>query len=140
MHDLRPIFPTRWVMNLPSVDNFLQHYSTVLEQLEINQTDRQLTSENRADAWSYFLAMEVFDTYFGLCIFRKLLFITNSVILQCQGRWVTVCDVRSLVTTLFPFCWVNFWKKDCYPLLTRSKPGITLSDDWPTTGSTYSAL
>lgn len=50
MHDLRPIFPTRWVMNLPSVDNFLQHYSTVLEQLEINQTDRQLTSENRADA------------------------------------------------------------------------------------------
>ena len=35
-------------MKLASVDIFLQHYPTVLEQLEITQNDRQLTSENRA--------------------------------------------------------------------------------------------
>ena len=37
-HELRPLCPTRWVMKLASVDIFLQHYPTVLEQLEITQT------------------------------------------------------------------------------------------------------
>ena len=36
-HELRPLCPTRWVMKLASVDFFLQHYPTVLEQLEITQ-------------------------------------------------------------------------------------------------------
>ena len=97
-HELRPLCPTRWVMKLASVDIFLQHYPTVLEQLEITQNDRQLTSENRVDARSYLRALEEFDTYFGMRVFQKLLSITNPVHIQCQGRSVTVGDVR--VTTL----------------------------------------
>ena len=87
-------------MKLASIDIFLQHYPTVLEQLEIIQNDRQLTSENRSDARSYLRALEEFDTYFGMRVFQKLLSITNPVHIQCQGRSVTVGDVRSWVTTL----------------------------------------
>ena len=70
-HELRPLCPTRWVMKLASVDIFLQHYPTVLEQLEITQNDRQLTSENRADARIYLRALEEFDTYFGMRVFQS---------------------------------------------------------------------
>ena len=96
-------------MKLASVDIFLQHYPTVLEQLEITQNDRQLTSENRADARSYLRALVEFDTYFGMRVFQKLLSITNPVHIQCQGRSVTVGDVRSWVTTLVSILLSQLW-------------------------------
>ena len=89
----------------------LIHYSTVLDLLEMSQIDGDLKADKRAEARAHVRGLEEFSTYFHIHVFQKLLSITNPIHTMCQGRTVTVGDVRS---------WVNSLCRPC-PLLTTKQ-------------------
>ena len=98
-HNLRPLCPTRWVMRLPAVDSFLEHYASILEYLETLKEDATEPSENRATADSFLQNLETFLMYFSLRVVQKLLHIVHPIHTMCQGRRVTTGDVRRWVNT-----------------------------------------
>ena len=111
--ELRPLRPTRWVMRLSSVESLLAHYTTVLGQLELLQDYRSLKPEKRAECRSFLRSLESFETYFGIMVFKKMLSLTNPIHTMCQGREVTVGDVRNWINSFVDvlnsqaFCDVN---------------------------------
>ncbi|KAI6655425.1 hypothetical protein LOD99_2260 [Oopsacas minuta] len=46
-----------------------------------------------------FCVLESYERYFGIVLFEKILTLTNPIHTMCQGREMTVGDVRKLVNT-----------------------------------------
>ncbi|KAI6647056.1 Zinc finger MYM-type protein 1-like [Oopsacas minuta] len=72
----------------------------IVEFLELLQDDRTLKPEKRAESRFFRPSLQPFETYFGIVIFEKILSLTNPVHPMCQGREITVGDVRKLVNSL----------------------------------------
>ena len=87
-------------MRLSNVESLLMHYSRVLDLLEILQDDRSLKANKRVESRSFVHSLESFEKYFGLMIFKKMLFLTNPIHTMCQGKEIIVGDIRKCVNSL----------------------------------------
>ena len=91
-------------MRLSSVESLLTHYSKVLDHLELLLDDRSIKPEMRAETRSFLRYLESFEKYFGLMVFKKILSLMNPIHTICQGREVTVGDIRKCgnsIVTIF---------------------------------------
>ena len=95
---LRPLCPTRWVMRLPALNAFLEHYVVILDWLESLGRDNEMDAITRSKAKTHLLSMEKFDVYFLLRVFQKLLRIVH---VEVQKRGIGIGKVRSLMEALF---------------------------------------
>ena len=99
-HMVRPLCPTRWVMRLPAVDSFLEHYDPILDFLEILKNDTTEPTDNRAMADNLLQNLETFQMYFCLRVVQKLLQVVHPIHKMCQGRKATAGDVKLWVNSL----------------------------------------
>ena len=94
---LRPLCPTRWVLQYPAIDKFLGNYEIILNWLEEIATSTQSERTQRSSARSYIGSMEKFETYYMLRVLHFVLQQVNNVHTAVQSRDLTVGRCRSLV-------------------------------------------